>query len=334
MEEGNELPKLDDLDLALETESKGKRLISPAIAVLVPIVGFAVGVHVYSNELLLTYMAIYIALAQGINIIYGYTGYLPFGYFGFFGVGAYASGLVMLDYNVPPILAVVIGGLAGALVGALLLPLFRLRGAYFAIGTLAASEAIYAIIANPSLQSITNGPYGLNLAAFYSSGAAYGTAIALAAIAILAASYVRSSKFGLTLKAVRDDPYSASMAGVNVPRQRFYAWLIAATIAGMAGSVFGWSTSVFYPQAVFDSSLSVLAIVFALFGGVGTVWGPTIGTIALYAIYNAIGVSNPQYFQLIYGVVIVLLVLFAPRGLAGLRDIITKRTTTVRVQND
>ena len=334
MEEGRELPKLDEIDRTLETESKGKRLISPAVAALVPVVVFAVGVHIYSNELLLTYMAIYIALAQGINIIYGFTGYLPFGYFGFFGVGAYASGLAMLDYNVPPVLAVVIGGVAAALVGALLLPLFRLRGAYFAIGTLAASEAIYAIVSNPSLQSITNGPYGLNLAAYYSSGTAYGTAIALAAIAILAASYVRSSKFGLTLKAIRDDSYSASMSGVNVPRQRFYAWLIAAAIAGMGGSIFGWSTSVFYPQAVFDSSLSVLAIVFALFGGVGTVWGPTVGTVVLYAIYNAIGVSTPQYFQLIYGLVIVLLVLFAPRGLAGLRQIKSRRATTVGAKND
>ncbi|CAG4932119.1 MULTISPECIES: branched-chain amino acid ABC transporter permease [Acidithrix] len=328
------MPKLDDLDLTLETGSKGKKLISPAIAALVPIVAFAVGVHLYSNELLLTYMAIYIALAQGINIIYGFTGYLPFGYFGFFGVGAYASGLVMLDYNVPPVLAVIIGGVAGALVGAILLPLFRLRGAYFAIGTLAASEAIYTIISNPSLQSITNGPYGLNLAGFYSSGTAYGTAIALAALSILATSFVRSSKFGLTLKAIRDDSYSASMAGVNVPRQRFYAWLIAAAIAGMAGSVFGWSTSVFYPQAVFDPALSVLAIVFALFGGVGTIWGPTIGTVVLYAIYNAIGVSNPQYFQLIYGMVIVLLVLFAPRGLAGFWNYITTKITTVRAKND
>ena len=316
------------------TDSKMKRLVGPAIATLVPVIAFALAIHVYSNELLLTYMAIYVALAQGVNIMYGFTGYLPFGYFGFFGIGAYVSGLVMLDYNFPPVVAVVIGGLGGALVGAILLPLFRLRGAYFAIGTLAASEAIYTIVANPSLQSITNGPYGLNLANYYSSGMAYGSAIGLVAISIIAVSYVRGSRFGLTLKAIRDDPYSASMAGVNVPRQRFYAWLISAAIAGMAGSIFGWATSVFYPQAVFDSSLSVLAIVFALFGGIGSVWGPTIGAILLYSVYNAIGISNPQYFQLIYGVVIVLLVLFAPRGLLGFWNFIAQTLRSKRKKND
>ncbi len=328
------MPKTAEIKTLQNTGSKTKTLISPAIATLVPVIGFALAIHVYSNELLLTYMAIYVALAQGVNIMYGFTGYLPFGYFGFFGVGAYVSGLAMLNYNLPPVVAVIVGGLGGALVGAILSPLFRLRGAYFAIGTLAASEAIYTIVANPSLQSITNGPYGLNLANYYSSGMAYGSAIALVAISIIAVSYVRGSRFGLTLKAIRDDPYSASMAGVNVPRQRFYAWLISAAIAGMAGSIFGWATSVFYPQAVFDSSLSVLAIVFALFGGVGSVWGPTIGAVLLYSVYNAIGISNPEYFQLIYGLVIVLLVLFAPRGLLGFWNFFAQKIRRKRVTND
>lgn len=109
------------------------------------------------------------------------------------------------------------------------------------------------------------------------------------------------------------------MAGVNVVRERTFAWLISATLAGLAGAIYAWAVSVFYPEAVFDLSISVFAIVFALFGGVGTVLGPLLGAVVLYGVYNYIGVSQPQDFQLIYGVLIVLIVLFLPNGLLSIR---------------
>jgi branched-chain amino acid transport system permease protein len=305
--------------------------ISPGLAAVIPVLVFLIAVHVYANELLLVDMAVYIALAQGINIIYGFTGYLPFGYFGFFGIGAYVGGYGILHWGLPGPASVLVGAVSGAIAGAILLPLFRLRGAYFALVTLAVGEAFYAIISNPSLTSITNGPYGLNLAAAYSSGWSFGMAVGLAGVAILIAALIRRSHYGMTLKAIRDDPESAAMAGINVGRDRFYAWIIAAVIAGAGGSIYGWAISVFYPQDVFDVTISVLAIVFALFGGVGSIWGPTIGAALLYAIYNVVGVSNPQYFQLIYGLIIILLVLFAPRGLAGLVEMVKGRLARGRV---
>ena len=309
----------------LKGQSRWRRAASPWVAAAIPVLIFLVAVHVYSNELLLVDMAIYIALAQGINIIYGFTGYLPFGYFGFFGIGAYVAGYGIIHWGLSGPVAVLVGGVGGALAGAILLPLFRLRGAYFALTTLAAGEAFYAIVSNPSLTSITNGPYGLNLATAYSSGWSFGMAVGLAGVAILVAALIKRSRYGMTLKAIKDDPYSAAMAGINVARDRFYAWLIAAAIAGVGGAIYGWAISVFYPQDVFDVTVSVFAIVFALFGGIGSIWGPTIGAALLYAIYNVVGVSNPQYFQLIYGLIIVLLVLFAPRGLAGLMASIRER---------
>ena len=108
------------------------------------------------------------------------------------------------------------------------------------------------------------------------------------------------------------------MAGINVVRERIIAWLISALIAGLAGSVFAWYVSVFYPETVFGSEFSIFAIVFALFGGPATVLGPLLGVIILYGIYNAIGITTPQYFQLIYGLLIMGLVLFLPNGLASL----------------
>jgi len=103
-----------------------------------------------------------------------------------------------------------------------------------------------------------------------------------------------------------------------VVRARTLAWLLSALVAGLIGGVFAWYVSVFYPDTVFSPDFSIFAIVFALFGGVATVTGPVLGVLILYGIYNAIGISTPQYFQLIYGLLIMGLVLFLPNGLASL----------------
>ncbi|HUY57288.1 MAG TPA: branched-chain amino acid ABC transporter permease [Candidatus Micrarchaeaceae archaeon] len=296
-----------------------RQMVSDGLLVLVPPIGFFIAQFFYNNQLLLLTMMLYVVLAQGINIIFGFTGYLPFGYVGFFGAGAYGTALSVIFLHVPAALAVLLGGVAGVLLGALLSPLLRLSGAYFAIASLAAAEALYYLISNPQVSAVTNGPYGVNLSSVYNSGAAYIAAVALVGLAGLCVVWVRRSHFGMSLRAIRADPLSARMAGVQVVRARTYAWLISSTLAGLAGAIYGWAVSVFYPEAVFDLSISVFAIVFALFGGVGTVLGPLLGTIVLFGVYNAIGISQPQYFQLIYGVLIVLIVLFLPNGLLSIR---------------
>jgi branched-chain amino acid transport system permease protein len=122
----------------------------------------------------------------------------------------------------------------------------------------------------------------------------------------------------MALKAIREDPISAGMAGINVVRERVIAWLLSALIAGLAGGVFAWYVSVFYPETVFSVEFTIFAIVFALFGGNATVIGPILGVVILYGIYNAVGISTPQYFQLLYGALIMGLVMFLPNGLVSL----------------
>ena len=130
--------------------------------------------------------------------------------------------------------------------------------------------------------------------------------------------YLRNSGFGLALQAVREDAVSAAMAGVNVVKMRVIAWLASALVAGLAGGIYAWYVSVFYPDNVFSGEFSIFAIVFALFGGVATIVGPIVGVIILYGVYNLIGFTTPQYFQLIYGLLIMGLVLFLPAGLVSL----------------
>ncbi len=287
--------------------------------ILVPVVAaFALLPSVYSNQLLLFNFIIFIVLAQGVNVIYGFTGYLPFGYVGFFGAGAYGFSLMVLHLQAPPFLAIVVGASAALVLALVLTPLFRLSGAYFSIANLAAALAVLQIIANPNLEDYTRGPYGISLSGVFNPRLAYATALAVLAATLFIVIFLRHSKFGLALQAIREDTISAGMAGINVVRERVIAWLLSALIAGLAGSVFAWYASVFYPETVFSGEFTIFAIVFALFGGTATVVGPILGVVILYGIYNAVGISTPQYFQLIYGALIVGLVLFLPNGLVSL----------------
>jgi branched-chain amino acid transport system permease protein len=287
--------------------------------ILVPLLAvFALLPGVYQNHLLLFNFVIFLTLAQGVNIIYGFTGYLPFGYVGFFGAGAYGFAIMVMHFQTPALLAVLVGGLVGVVLGLLLTPLLRLSGAYFAIANLAASLAVLHLVANPALESITKGPYGVSLTGTFNPSFAYFTALVVLAFTLGGVVYLRNSGFGLALQAVREDSVSAAMAGVNVVKMRVIAWLVSALIAGLAGGTYAWYVSVFYPDNVFSSEFSIFAIVFALFGGVATIVGPIVGVVILYGVYNLIGFTTPQYFQLIYGLLIMGLVLFLPAGLVSL----------------
>ncbi len=288
-----------------------------ALVILIPVV-FALLPRVYNNQLLLFNVMVFFTLSQGINIIYGFTGYLPFGYMGLFGAGAYGAALSVLFLHVPAPVAVLFGGLTALVLSLVLSPLLRLSGAYFAVATLAAAEIVYSIIANPDLTAITKGPYGINLSVIFNPTGSYLTMAVITGLAMAVVIYLKRSHLGLSLKAVRDDSLSAEMAGINVGRQRMLALAGSALLAGLTGAAFAWQISVFYPDSVFDPSISIFAIVFCLFGGAGTVLGPIFGVVALYGVYNLIGITEPQYFQLIYGVLIMILVLFLPQGIASL----------------
>jgi len=304
---------------------RSKRVI-PMLMILVAVVAaFALAPRVYSNQLLLFNTIVYLVLAQGLNIIYGFTGYLPFGYVGFFGAGAYGFSLAVIHWHTPPLAALAVGVLVAVALALILTPLLRLSGAYFAVANLAASEAVLQIVSNPNLTDFTKGPYGISLEKIYNPTLSYGAAIVTLAFTLAIVVYLRSSRFGLALQAIREDAISAGMVGVDVVRGRVLAWLLSALVAGLIGGIFAWYVSVFYPETVFDLGISIFAVVFALFGGTATLVGPILGVLILYGIYNVIGISTPAYFQLIYGLLIVLLILFLPNGIVSLIDRGTRR---------
>jgi branched-chain amino acid transport system permease protein len=297
---------------------KNARLFNGILLIVVTIVLFAILPKIYNNNFLLFNLMLYIALSEGLNLIYGFTGYLPFGYVGFFGTGAYSASILILLLHVGVIPAILLGGVAASVVGIILTPLLRLSGAYFAIANLAASQAIYYIISNPHLENITQGPYGIMLSSVYDATASYNAMLLVLFFSLVLVLFFRQSRFGLSLLSIKEDSITASVAGVNVVLARTIAWLLSAFVAGLCGGVFTWYTSVFYPETVFSLNISIFAIVFVLFGGASTLIGPLVGTVVLYGMYNFIGISTPQYFQLIYGILIILLVLFLPDGVISL----------------
>src|ERR1700688_3155171 len=178
-------------------------IVLPLIAV------FAVLPGVYQNHLLLFNFVIFLILAQGVNVIYGFTGYLPFGYVGFFGAGAYGVSLMVMHLHSPPLIALAVGAAAAVALGLLLTPLFRLSGAYFSIANLAAALAVLQVVSNPALEDITKGPYGVSLSGVFDPSLAYGAALAILAATTLVVIFLRNSQFGMALQAIREDPISA-----------------------------------------------------------------------------------------------------------------------------
>jgi branched-chain amino acid transport system permease protein len=291
-----------------------RNLKSFLILLAVLIVFYAAGPQFYSNGAFFETLAVFMILSLSFNLIYGFTGYLPFGYAAFFAIGAYGFGIGIIR-NFGLVQSILMGGLFSLALGLIFSPMLKLRGAYFAIANLAAFEGVYYIISNQSLASITRGPYGISTSSVYNFQQTYWVSIGVLIFVVILTYLFRISNFGLALKAIRDDPLVASLSGINVGLYRSIAWLTSALFAGFSGAMFGWFLSFFYPESVFSINYSLFAIVFTIFGGAGTLIGPILGTGFLYTIYYSVGLFYPLYFTLIFGVLVILLILFLPEGL-------------------
>lgn len=289
-----------------------------AVLIVVPLAAlYLAGPLFIPNQSLFMVLAIYIMLAESLNIVYGFTGYLPFGFGVFFAVGAYGTAILIHDYAWSVSLSIIAGACFAALLSILFTPMLRLSGAYFAISSLAAFEAVYYIFSNdqPQIVAVTGGPYGINFSQVYNANLDFTITAILSIVAALIVLLINRTTFGIALKAIREDRFAVELAGVSSLRYRTYAWLITAFLSGIAGGLYGWYLGFFYPEAVFNlADFSVLVIVFVLAGGKGTVFGPLIGTVVLFLAYELISLSFPNLLLIIFGAILVALVLFLPDG--------------------
>lgn len=262
------------------------------------------------------YLMLWITLATGINIIAGFTGYMPLGYVAFYGIGAFTTASLTAQAGWLVYFALPMAGVAGVLLSLILAPTLRLRGIYFAIISLALSIILRLIISNLP-QSITGGSFGLNLGADSEPVLAFYAMLAVMLAAVLTAMWLTQSRLGKALRAIRDDPDAAESLGVDVPRSRLKAWVLSALFASLAGGVEAWYTNIVDPQTAFEFLITAKAIIYAIAGGLGTVVGPVAGAIVLVFLDDMIWQQFPVFNVFLLGLIIVILVLFLPRGLVG-----------------
>jgi len=279
----------------------------------------------------LTFFTIYAVLATSLNIVVGHAGLLSIGHAALFCVGAYVSALASLRLGlavpVAAALAVVVTGLVGALVT---MPLLRLSGDYFILGSLGIQIIVVDIIRN--LDAVTEGPRGLasiprpSLGGFavesnFAFALTYGV---VAILACLLARYLMRSPYGRVLEATRDDEVAASALGKNVVWTRVRGFILSAALAGLAGAMYAHFVSFIDPTSFgFSESIYILSMV--VIGGMGTARGPLLGAALLLAapeIMRFIGTSTASdaYIrQLLYAVLLIAFAFFRPQGIAGKR---------------
>ncbi len=278
---------------------------------------FLAGPVAYPNQFFFFYLMDFLILTLGLNFIYGFTGYLPFGYTVFWGLGAYGI-YIGLQLGLHGALAFIFAIAISTALAAVLLPLFRLRSHYFAIATLAALMAVYYLVESSALERWTNGDKGASLAGRipYDPMLTYYITLAILLISLVLTFYVKYSRFGLALRAIRGSVLSAEMDGINITITRGLAWLLSALIASLAGAMYGWYVMFYYPD-IFNVTYSVYVITYLIFGGAGTVLGPIVGTLILSSLYQFLDVYYTSYVNLTFGVILILLMLFMSKGLMG-----------------
>ncbi len=255
-------------------------------------------------------------LAQGWNIIGGYTGYPSFGNSVFYGLGAYGVGIAMVQWHLPFSVGLAFGVVLAIVFAVLLgLPVLRLKGHYFAIATLALSEVMTAIVSNVRLAGRN---IGLVLPPLNNDRLFYELSLGLLVIATAAIWLLSRSRFGFGLIAIRENEQGAAVMGVNTTLYKVLAFALSGAFSALAGGIHAYWITFLDPASAFDIGLNVKMIIMAIFGGAGTVLGPIVGAISLAAISEVLSSEVTSIASLFFGVVIVAAVVFMPRGLADL----------------
>lgn len=285
---------------------------------------------------------IYGAAAQAWNLLGGYAGQLSFGHTVFFGLGAYTSTMLLTQAGISPWLGMWAGAAVAVAVSlAVGVPTFRLRRHYFALATLALAEVARILFLNWQLVGAAVGLY-LPLRLMNRPWAMmwntkppyYELALALFGVACALAYLVDRARIGLYLRAIDLDEDAASALGIPTRRYKLLVMALSAALTALAGTLFAQYVLYIDPSTVLDPSRSVLFAVMALLGGRGTVVGPALGAVFLVLLSQyaggALGGLGRGYDYVIYGLAIMLVALYEPRGLAGLLQRISSAWRTSR----
>ncbi|MCA6119293.1 branched-chain amino acid ABC transporter ATP-binding protein/permease [Bradyrhizobium sp. WSM 1738] len=310
------------------------RSLLPAIIFTIAYALVSIGVTNSYYQLMLTLVPVWAVFGLSWNLLSGYTGLISFGHAAFFGIGAYTTALGQIYFGLSPWvlipIAAMLGGIAGLLIG---FPTFRLQGHYFALAMLAYPLAILYVFEWLGFQEVTL-PMKRDAPIYYMqfSDPRVYTLLALAIMlaTIVLTRIIEQSRFGMALLAIKQNEAAAEAAGINTLAWKLRAITLSGAIAAAIGAFYAQVLLVVTPQSVFGMLVSAQALTVAMFGGVGTVWGPVIGSVILIPLAEILhaeaGDRFPGIQGVIFGFAIICVILLAPEGLFWkLRDLLRKR---------
>lgn len=301
--------------------------VSPAAgAAMLAVLGLVTSDYVTT---VLGFAFIYAIFCTGLNFFMGYTGQASFGQSAFAAIGGYGSAILCTDLGWDPVLALVVtmalSGVAAVIVG---YPTLRLRGHYLAMATFALGLIVYEITIEWT--SLTQGYMGyagippLGIAGLELPTVKHQLValVVLALFGVAVANRLRRSRFGRALAAIAGSEPAALALGIDVARYKLIAFVIAAVYASAAGSLFAHFVGFISPE-IFGVTMVVQSFTMLYLGGIGTVWGPMIGAVIVSVLPEALrGLKEMQ--DIAYSAILILVLIFAPRGLAGLSSLFAR----------
>jgi len=310
-----------------------RKQLDLSLLLLAGVVAFGLPLVISSPTYLqiLILLFFYAYLTSAWNLVGGFAGILPLGHSVFVGVGAYVSTILFLQYEISPWIGMLAGGVIAAIIGVIIgKPTFRMRGAYFALCTIAFAEGIRVMVEN--IDAIgpfkINGPRGMLIPLKSSSfwlyqfmrKEPYYYIILVMLVLVLALTwFISRSKMGYYLAAGGEEPEAAEALGVNVANYKLLAMAMSCFLTALAGTFYAQMMLYFYPKGLMGLDLSFEIAFIALIGGRGTIAGPLIGALALRPLNEFtriyLGSQLPGLHLVIFGLILILVMLFQPKGL-------------------
>ena len=287
-------------------------------------------------QLIMTLVPVWAVMGLAWNVLSGYSGFVSFGHAAFFGLGAYSVALAQIHWGLSPWLGIPLAGLVGALAGLVVgFPTFRLRGHYFALAMLAYPLALLYVFEWLGYQELTlpmQREAPLVYMQFEDHRIYAWLALVLMIGAMVLTGLLERSRFGMSLLAIKQDEAAAEAAGIRTLAWKLKAITLSGAMAGTIGGFYAVVLLVVTPPAVFGMLVSAQALIVAMFGGVGTLWGPVIGAVILVPLsellHAKLGNVIPGIQGVVYGIAIVAVILLAPEGVFWkVKDLMLRRRT-------
>jgi branched-chain amino acid transport system permease protein len=289
------------------------------IAVIILILAALVTIPLWTSLYIINVgllILVHVALASMWNLLAGYSGMVSLGQQMFIGLGGYTLAVLSLYYGVPIFLSGFIGGITSVLLAVLIcVPVFRMKGVHFAIGTWVIAEALGICFSNWGYVK-----YGMGLfiqpAYSLSVSTVYYAALIVCIISVALVHILLRSNIGLALMAIRDDDVASQAVGVNIFRCKFTCFLISAFVTGAAAGILYLNTIFIQPFEAFGIGWTVKLLFIVIIGGIGTIEGPIVGAI-IFVLLQQLLSEYVGYNLIILGTITIAVIFFAPKGIMG-----------------